>query len=192
MKLSNHRKIPLCAKLTVLISIIILINGCMSMGMKIRKNTKGHHMMTGFTEEAPQVNTDQVLDQMIIDAVSELSSEDLNIVTVAVWRIKSRTTDLNVEMIRRKLITHLVNLDRFKVLSRERLEEVLEEQGLSLSGAIEKESTVEIGTLIGVEGFIDSYVSNEDNRLVLNLSLVETKSGLIVWAKTIEGDVYGK
>lgn len=191
MNLSNHRKIRVrfYVKMVFSISIIIIINGCMSMGMKLGKNMKSHHMMTGYTDKTQLVNTDQILDQMIIEAVSDLSSKDLAIGSIAVWKIKSRTAGLNVETARRKLITHLVNLDRFKVLSRERLKEILEEQSLSLSGAIDEKRAVEIGKLIGIEGFIDGYASIDNNRIVLDLSLIETKSGVIVWAKIVEREV---
>ena len=90
---------------------------------------------------------------------------------------------LDVEVIRQKFIAELVDVNRFKVISRERLSELLEEHSLSLSGALNENSAVEIGNLIGVEGFIDGYASIENGRLRLSFTLVETKSGIIIWAK---------
>jgi len=89
-------------------------------------------------------------------------------------------------MVRQKLITRLAGMNRFKVISRERLSDLLKEQSLSLSGSIDEKSAVVIGKLVGVEGFIDGYVSLDDDRFILNFFLIETKSGVIVWAKTIE------
>jgi PBP1b-binding outer membrane lipoprotein LpoB len=146
-------------------------------------------MMPATSDRVQSVNMGQAIDEMIEEAVADISSQNFEISSIAVWRIKSHTAGLDVEMIRRKLISRLVVLNRFKVLSRERLEEVLEEQSLSLSGAIDERSAVDIGQLIGVEGFIDGYASIEDNRFMLNLNLVETKSGVIVWAKIIGRDV---
>lgn len=146
-------------------------------------------MMSGSSDEVQFVNMSQVVDEMIEEAVLDLSSKDLDIASIAVWRIKSHTAGLNVEMIRQSLITRLVMVNEFKVLSRERLEELLLEQSLSLSGVIDEKSAVDIGHLIGVEAFMDGHVSLSDNRLVLSLKLVDTESGVIVWAKTIERDV---
>ena len=80
-------------------------------------------------------------------------------------------------------------MNLFKVVSRERLNELLEEQGLSLSGTIDDKSAVEIGNLIGVEGFVDGYASISNDQIILSFTLMETKSGVIIWAKTLEAPV---
>ena len=100
-------------------------------------------------------------------------------------QIKAQTAGLNVEDIRKKLITRQVALNRFKVISRERLDEQLDEHLLSSTGAIDEKSAVEFGNLIGVDGFIDGYASIKNNRTLVNLTLIETKTGVIVWAKTV-------
>lgn len=176
-------------RIMILIVFTLLIStSCVPMGMGMHGKMIGR-MMSATSDRVQSVNMGQAIDEMIEEAVVDLSSHNLDISSIAVWRIKSRTAGLDVEMIRRKLITQLVDLDRFKVLSRERLEEVLEEQGLSLSGAIDERSAVDIGHLIGVEGFIDGYAFIQENRFVLNFSLVETKSGVIIWSKMIVRNV---
>lgn len=166
------------------ILIIVLSTGCM-MGMKM-----GGTIMESILSESPSkvqmINTGHAVDQIIEEAVLDLSTQDLDINSVAVWRIKSQTAGLNVEVIRQKLITRLVTSNRFKVVTRQRLSELLKEQSLSLSGTVDEKSAVDIGNLIGVEGFVDGYASIENNRFILSLNLIETKSGVIVWAKTIE------
>lgn len=136
-----------------------------------------------------KVNTGQAIDQMIEEAVLDLSKQNLDINSIAVWQIKSQTADLETETIGHKLITQLDNMNRFKVVTRERLSELLEEQGLSLSGTIDDKSAVEIGNLIGVEGFISGFASLENDRLILSFTLFETKSGVIIWAKTLESPI---
>ena len=69
------------------------------------------------------------------------------------------------------------------------MSELLDEQLLSDSGALDEKSAVEFGNFIGVEGFIDGYASVENNRFVLSFTLIETKSGVIVWAKTVEKSI---
>lgn len=186
MRLSIHNmQIRHCTKLVSPILTILFASGCISMGMKMGK-TMMETMMPGFTDRVQQINTDQVIDQMIVEAISDLSSKNLDITSIAVWQIKSRIAGIDVEMIRQQIITQLVNSNRHKVVSRQRLEELLSEHRLSLSGTIDESSATEIGQLIGVEGFIDGYASIENERFILSLNLVETKSGVILWANTIE------
>jgi TolB-like protein len=139
--------------------------------------------------EEQQPTTDQVIDRLIEEAVSDLSTTELEINSLAVWEIRTQAGEVDVTAITQKLITQLVALDRFSVVSRERLSELLDEQSLSVTGTIDPGSAVELGSLIGVEGFIEGYLAVENNRVSLSLNLIETSSGVIVWAKTLEGPV---
>ncbi len=133
--------------------------------------------------------SDQVIDRLIEEAVSDLSKAELEINSLAVWEIRTQAGEVDVTAITQKLITQLVALDRFSVVSRERLSELLDEQSLSVTGTIDPSSAVQIGSLIGVEGFLEGYLSVENNRASLSLNLIETSSGVIVWAKTLESPV---
>ncbi len=181
--LSVNRIIPLS------FLIALLLASCMKMGMK-----RGGPMMESMPFRSPDqvedINKGQAIDQMIEEAVLDLSNQKPDINRVAVWQIKSQTAGLDVEVIRQKLISKLVTLNLFKVVSRERLNELLAEQGLSLSGTIDEKSAVEIGNLIGVEGFIDGYASIENYRFILSFTLIEARSGVIIWAKTLESPIH--
>ena len=167
---------------------IFFLSGCMHMGM-----SRGHTMMKpmkyGESKTVQQVNKGKAIEQMIEEAVLDLAKQDIGITTLAVWQIKSQTAGVDVEMVRQKLIARLAGSDRFKVISRERLSDLLKEQSLSLSGTVDEKSAVEIGKLIGVEGFIDGYASLENDRFILSFKLIESKSGVILWAKTIERSI---
>ncbi|NOQ96542.1 MAG: hypothetical protein GQ561_00095 [Calditrichae bacterium] len=167
---------------------ILFLSGCMHMGM-----SRGHTMMKpmkhGESKTVQQVNKGKAIEQMIEEAVLDLAKQDIGITTLAVWQIKSQTAGVDVEMVRQKLIARLAGSDRFKVISRERLSDLLKEQSLSLSGTVDEKSAVEIGKLIGVEGFIDGYASLENDRFILSFKLIESKSGVILWAKTIERSI---
>ncbi len=165
--------------------LLILSSGCMMHGMK-----KGGNMMDDMmgksTEKVQSINSGQVIDRMVEEMVTDLDDHKVKIKSLAVWQIRSKTAGLDVETIRQKIISNIVSLNTFEVIARDRFKEVLEEQSLALSGVIDKNSAVAIGTLIGVDGFIDGYCSLEDNRLILSLNLIETKRGVILWAKIIE------
>ena len=167
------------------ILFVFLSSGCMMMGMMQGRQMMGKDSFKS-VNEVREVNQGQVIDQIIEEAVSDLSAYSQGISSIAVWKIKSQTAGLDVEVIRQKVISKLVGTNRFRVISRERLSELLEEHSLSLSGTINENSAVEIGNLVGVEGFIDGYATIENGRLILSFTLVETKSGVIIWAKTFE------
>ncbi len=187
MKKGNLGKIRI---ITFSILIAILLAGCMNMGMK-RPGTMMTGSMPSVSSETVQTaNMGLAIDQMIEAAVLDLSSQNLDINSIAVWQINSQTAGLDVELIRQKLISKLITLNLFKVVSRARLIELLEEQGLSLSGVIDEKSAMEIGNLISVEGFIDGYATLEDDRFILSFTLIETQSGVIIWAKTLDLPVH--
>ncbi len=153
----------------------------------------GHIMMEPATPptaiEEQQPTTARVIDRLIEEAVSDLSETEMEINSLAVWEIRTQTSAVDVTAITQKLITQLVALDRFRVISRERLSELLDEQSLSVTGTIDPGSAVEIGSLIGVEGFIEGYLSVENDQASLSLNLIETSSGVILWAKTLESPI---
>lgn len=172
----------------LLIPIILISTGCMMMGGNLKDSLK-QPLESKSSEKTETTDTEQLIDQMLADAVSDLSNQDLSISSVAVWGIRTQTIGLNVEIIKQKLIARLVNLGQFKVVSRDRLKELLEEQSLSLTGTIDENSAVEVGNLIGVGAFVDGYISTDNNQIVLSLTLIETKNGVIIWARTMNRSI---
>jgi PBP1b-binding outer membrane lipoprotein LpoB len=172
-------------KVSFIVLSLFLFSSCMKSGMMMGGNMMDT-VMGKTTSEVQKINSSQVIDKMIIEVINDFNEKQININSIAVWDIKSKTAGLDVETIRLKLISQLVDQNRVNVISRERLKDLLDEQSLSLSGIIDEHSAIEIGKLIGVEGFIDGYCSLEDNRVILSLNLIETKRGVILWAKIVE------
>jgi PBP1b-binding outer membrane lipoprotein LpoB len=165
--------------------ITLVFNGCMMMGMGMKRSSINPVVSKSF-QNVQTTNKTTMIDQMIEEAVSDLINKVMNINSVAVWEINSQTTGIDVEMIQRKFVTQLVNSTRFKVVTRKKLSKLLNEHNLSLSGTLDEKSSVEIGKIIGVDAFFDGYIIIERNNLLLNLHLLETETGVIVWAITVE------
>jgi len=157
----------------------------MMMGMGMRRPSTNLTVSRSF-QNVQTTNKTTIIDQMIEEVVADLTKKVMDVSSVAVWQINSQTTGINVEMIQRKFTTQLVNKTRFKVVTREKLNKLLAEQNLSLSGTLDEKSSVEIGKLIGVDAFFDGYIIIERSNLLMNLHLIETETGVIIWAKTIE------
>lgn len=110
------------------------------------------------------------------------------------------------------LITALVESDKFVVIERSELDQILQEQGLGMSGAVTPQSAAKVGQLLGVElmvtGSVSEFGTKENKiggglgklggmrlgvaknkaRAVVDLRLVNTSTGEIIAAKTAEGE----
>ena len=180
---------------TILILVLALTSsGCMQLGMMPMKIGPGRDH-PGAMLARPAVDLEvadndsgtlEIFDRLIDELVTDLSSRQLDIAVVAVWRLSAQPDDDYRETVRQKLITQLVASHAFTVVTRERLRELLKEQGLSETGAIDEETATGIGALIGVDGFIDGYLSVSKDLYVLSLSLIDAQSGVIIWAKTVD------
>ncbi|MBC8344846.1 MAG: hypothetical protein ISR82_06800 [Candidatus Marinimicrobia bacterium] len=174
---------------SILASILIvqLSTGCMHQKMGMH-DMMGKGMMgmgwKGLTKVVRETNSNKKMDVVIDQLVKNLQSQPVGISNIAVWRIRSQAAGLNVELLRTKLIEKLVASQSFQVISRDRLDQLLQEKELALSGMINEKNAGEIGSLIGVDGFIDGVASLDGGQLVLSLNLIETISGKILWAKT--------
>ncbi len=171
------------ARLILSIFIASIITGCMHYGPGM------HGMMGGTgTHTVREFNRNDKMDEVIQQVLSDLAAQSLNISNVAVWRIRSQSAGLDVDLIRAKIISQLVSTNAFQVISRERLLELLDEQQLSLTGIIDEKTAVEIGNLTGIEGFIDGYAGFDGKQFILSLSLIETRTGKILWAASVQAD----
>ena len=168
--------------ITAMMFIFLFFIGCMHMGIGMHGKMRMGSVIS--IQEVLQVNKNDKMDQVIGKVVDNLINQPIHVTNIAVWRIHSQSAGLDVDLLRAKLTTYLVSMNTFQVINRERLDALLQEQELSLSGMINENNAIEIGNLIGIDGFIDGYASFNDNQLSLTLHLVETKTGKIVWSKT--------
>lgn len=110
------------------------------------------------------------------------------------------------------LVTALVESDKFIVIERSELDQILQEQGLGVSGAVTPQSAAQIGQLLGVElmvtGSVSEFGTKENKvggglgklgglrlgvgrsqaRAVVDLRLVNTNTGEIIAAKQADGE----
>ena len=78
-----------------------------------------------------------------------------------------------------RLRTELFNTKYFKVIEREMMEEILEEQGFQQTGCITDECMVEVGRLIGVEKIIGGSISKVGNVYSVSSRIVNVETGEI-------------
>jgi TolB-like protein len=171
----SKTSLKMASRFLILIIGLNFLSSCMMFGM----HGKNRSSSLSLKQEKPKSES-----VMIDKAVLEFSHKDgIEIKTIAVWKLKTQSTSIDPENIRQKIITNLVNNTSYKVISREHLDKLLAEQSLSISGTIDSTSAISIGKLIGVEGFITGYISKQEKRIELSLSLIKTTTGEVLWSK---------
>ena len=77
------------------------------------------------------------------------------------------------ESVSEMLITALINTQCFNVIERSQLNKLLEEQKLSQSGAIDTETAVEVGKVLGCDGVVIVSISKLDRVIEADARLIE-------------------
>ena len=165
------------ARLMAAIIIFTFLSGCMMMGMHGKKRSAENEKIKPEPKSEPAV-----IDSMLQKAVIDLGDQEIAVKTIAVWPIEVGASGFDSEGLRRQLINKLVNKTSFSVVSRGHLEELMAEQSLSLSGSLDSRRAVSVGGLIGVDAFVTGYLNKNNGYIKLDLSLVNSATGEIVWS----------
>ncbi|MCK4445562.1 MAG: hypothetical protein KAW56_00610 [Candidatus Marinimicrobia bacterium] len=90
-----------------------------------------------------------------------------------------------------RLIIELVNTNKFTVLEREKMDEILKEQGFQISGCTSNECVVEIGQLTGVEKVVAGSIGKVGDIYSISARIVSVETGKILATATYDykGDI---
>ena len=82
------------------------------------------------------------------------------------------------------LRTYLVNTNKFTIVTRENMEQVLKEQNFQMSGCTSQECIVQMGQLLGVRKMFAGSIGKVGATYVINLKIIDIESGKIEKAVT--------
>jgi TolB-like protein len=85
------------------------------------------------------------------------------------------------------LVAELAQLPSVLVVQRQRLEEVVKEQALQLSGRVADESTVRVGRLAGATVLVTGSVAETDGRVRIDAQLMGVEQGTVLGTAMAEG-----
>ncbi|MBN1761331.1 MAG: hypothetical protein JW863_23610 [Chitinispirillaceae bacterium] len=93
-----------------------------------------------------------------------------------------------------KSITEMVTVDLvgvqgITIIERADMEQILREQALALSGAIDETEVPEIGKLIGAKYLVFGTYTKDRRRITINYKITEVETGVIREAGTITGKI---
>jgi curli biogenesis system outer membrane secretion channel CsgG len=135
-------------------------------------------------------------DDMLNDALSQVKASlakiPPEIKRVSVYAIEpDKEGKIDINSLQDQLTTILLDSERFQVIDRKALKTLLEEQQLSMTGLVDTTKMVQAGKLIGIQGFFFGSVEVRNDRVILNLKLVEVQSSAIVYSKKFKGESTG-
>ena len=77
----------------------------------------------------------------------------------------------------------------YDVIERQRLESILKEQELGMTGLTDPKTSLKIGKILGVQGFVFGSASGKPNAFSVMTKLVDTETGTTVWSIVITNNI---
>ena len=105
--------------------------------------------------------------------------------TIAVLNLEAKNVgQATADAVADILSTELFNSQRFKVIERQAIMRILEEQKLQMTGVTDMSTAVEIGKMLNVERILIGSVSRLGESYIINTRLVNVKTGALELAQT--------
>jgi len=108
-------------------------------------------------------------------------------IALAVLDFEGKQVDqIKTEAVTDLLRTELFNTGSFKVIERQRIVQIIEEQKFQASGMTDTDRAVEIGRLLNVEKIMIGTVTKLGYTYIINTRIVDVQSGAVILAEAIE------
>jgi TolB-like protein len=108
-------------------------------------------------------------------------------ISLAVLDLEGKNVDQSkAEAVTDLLRTELFNTGSFKVVERQKVRQILEEQRFQSSGMTDTDRAAEIGRLLNVSKIMIGTVTQLGSTHIINTRIVDVQSGAVVLAEAIE------
>jgi TolB-like protein len=141
-------------------------------------------LLVGILLLAPGVtHGQQTLSQQLDDLNRQIATKVTakNKTTIAV--VEFADLDGNVtnfgRFLSEELITRLYETEKFKVIERQLLNQVIKEQKLQLTGIVDPGSAKQLGRVLGVDAIVSGSISDLTKTVRVNARLISTETGEI-------------
>jgi TolB-like protein len=112
-----------------------------------------------------------------------------NRLTLAVMPLQGKgDSQAFVEASTDRMVAQLVELRRFKVIERSKLEEVLQEQRLQVSGVVGDRTAVDVGRVAGADAIVVGTVSIIGSTTTVNARVIDTQTSEVLVARNARSD----
>jgi TolB-like protein len=131
-----------------------------------------------FSQQYTLDDSTRITSQEIVQKIRAGSS-------FAVVSIKSLSDDLTSHIIG-LLETALVNTEKLQMISRQRVQDVLNEQDFGISGYVDDESAQKIGKILGAKYILTGDLVKPEKKYFLNVQILETETAIIMYSRSFE------
>jgi TolB-like protein len=108
-------------------------------------------------------------------------------ISLAVLDLEGKNVDQSkAEAVTDLLRTELFNTGSFKVIERQKVRQILDEQRFQSSGMTDTDRAAEIGRLLNVQKIMIGTVTQLGSTHIINTRIVDVQSGAVVLAEAIE------
>jgi len=84
--------------------------------------------------------------------------------------------------------TELVGTRNYRIVERAQIQKALEEQRLQMSGAVDDESAVELGKLVGADFIVVGSVVKIGSSYTINSRMIDVKTGVVELGRNVTGN----
>ncbi len=108
-----------------------------------------------------------------------------NKISIAVMDLDAENiSNSDARIISARLRTDLFNTEKFIVLERDKMDDILQEQGFQLSGCTKNECVVEVGKLTGVEQMVAGNIGKIGKIITITIRLIDVETGHVLKTAT--------
>jgi TolB-like protein len=146
------------------------------MFMELRDKVSGTAGKTAFIDPEPAPAPDPAL-----------TSRRQRVRNIAIMDLEPNSVDSSVsKVVADQLVADFLEKGRYNVLERQRIKDILKEQGFQQSGACDNQGClVEVGKLLGVDAIVSGSVTQIKDLLVVNVRIVDVGTGVILFATQV-------
>ena len=168
-------------KKSLLLIIALMFYGCAPHQQTIPITPTSHFEST--FQENKQIVPDNSLDfqlanltNQIVESLSHESKSKIAIIEFS--DLNGNVTEFGMYL-SEELITRLFLTQKFNVIERQLLNQVISEQKLGMTGLIDDESAIAIGKLLGVDAIVSGTITDLGVSLKVNARLIATETGSV-------------
>ncbi|MCD4818003.1 MAG: CsgG/HfaB family protein [Candidatus Cloacimonetes bacterium] len=160
-------------RMLLILLIITLIIGCSSQQKNIDPIK---------SENEPEnivLSLDSQLDDLTRQIVNSLSQENKSKIAVMEFSdLNGNITEFG-KYLAEELTTRLFMTKHFVVVERQKINEIMKEQKLGISGLIDDESAISLGKIFGVDAITSGSITDLGEMIKINARLISTETGEI-------------
>ncbi|MCF8298223.1 MAG: CsgG/HfaB family protein [Saprospiraceae bacterium] len=125
------------------------------------------------------VTLDDQIDGLVNQIVKSLSQNQKSTIAVVEFSdLRGNVTDLG-KYFSEELTTRLFLTQKFKVIERQLLNKIIDEQKLGVSGYIDDKTAASLGQILGIDAIATGTITDLGKSIKVNARLISTESGSV-------------